>query len=789
MLFALPSLSFALGLGDLKISSHLNEPLDATIPLDDVKGIEISDILPTIADMDEYSKAGFEAANWIYHINFAVVPNKQGKLVIKLTTQHPVQDPFADLLVKVTWPGGKIVREYTLLLDPPKIVTAQAKASVNRANEFIKSLSSPAVEAEAPRMVAQVLKQQYKEVRNDVSNYEPVQFGGRYGPVHDETLWSIARRLVENTHYSIHQAVMAIAYKNPDAFTNGNINHIKQGTFLKLPSQGEINKYSQEKAKNFVENQVQYGQSMPVQTIKIEQKEQKPKAQKKQEQPQAQTQPHKALKLIAPTQETENTFVSASTATATSNNPKEAGQVIQAPHKELSSQQLSLAEEALDTLKRSNEEITQKNSLLQSQNQSLTALLAQREAELTQLKSNESSSQHAPPPKESATIAMQPVQEYAVVTHEPDAHNKVRTEQNHLPTNSVGPEKLKANENIALAQNKNQDITKQNISAKEVPTEHSVEQKSKGNFFFIIFVIAFTLSILGWLWFSRHRFMAMGQWFTNKLKHTKTMLPQKASSSLVSDVPQEEIQVNYGLQFDLEKALSAVAKEERKFNKSQPITSLAKEDQEAIHKKSITSLEDAEIYIAYERYQQAERILQEILTTESAHEPIYWEGLLKLLELYVLTEKYQEYEKWYATVPSDLKEIAPKVWSKIMLLQEKVQADKAIPTQVKEILPQPKVEEENQTLTLATHHMDLAPSTPKMPDLPELSENVTAPKIKLELLEKDNDELNAQLALARTYQSVGDFISAKEVLQKMLESATDDKQKEQIKKMISELAQ
>lgn len=762
LLFAfIPSVSFALGLGDIKIESHLNEPLVAQIPLDDIKGIDHNDIVTALADTSAFAKAGLEPANWIYHIQFAIVSDKQGKAIIRLTTQHPVQDPFADLLIQVNWPGGKIVREYTVLLDPPSVVMTQPRVSSTKAKELFKALGSDTPQ-QAPRKVAALVKEQFNAVLSDAQNNEPLSFGGQFGPVQGETLWSIARRLVENTHFSIHQAVMAIAYKNPDAFVNGNINQIKQGAILRLPSQNELKKYSVQTAKQFVENQIQYGHPLVVHTAKAIERKSKQQTYHEEQalnQTQKPEQAHKALKIVAPIDEIHAQVKKDQTTSSSADTS-----VKEASHK-------ILADEALDTMKRSNEEMSQKYHQLQTQNDTLMGQLAAKEAEINRLKM---AVENKPAgldktPREVATKANMPSHDFAVITPDPTESERRPLHGNQPIHDEVVSKKTKLD---AIAQQE---------SADDVAPNAKHSDRMKRNFVFIVFMFAFTSSLLGWLWFTRHRLVFITTWFTrftHQFKKVKTNRQPKAAPSAFSDLPQEEIQVNYGLQFDLDKALNAVASEERKFLKPTVNVVQNKEEKQVSHKKSQASLEDAEIYIAYERYQQAEKILQDMLANENSQDPIYWDALLKLLELYVLTEKYSEYEKWYATVPPELKEISPQVWSKIALLQQKVQADKAIALPGKNVLGEKAKEDEG--MILAAHHFDHA----KLPT-PQVSESASLPMPTLSLVSHADEDFEAQITLAKTYKEVGDIQSAKEVLEKLLVSAQGE-QKTQVEILLSQ---
>ncbi|MGD9591103.1 MAG: FimV family protein [Candidatus Berkiella sp.] len=798
LLFATPTTSFALGMGEIKIKSHLNEPLLATIPLEDAKGIELGDILTSLADTKDYAKAGLEPANWLYQIQFTVKQEKQG-IVILLSTPQPIQDPFADLLIQVAWPSGKILKEFTLLLDPPKIVTTQSQSSIAKTQALLDTFSAT-TQDQAPRRVASTVKQHFHPVMTDVINEGQLHFGGQFGPVEGQTLWSIAKRLVNGSRFSVHQAVMAIAYKNPDAFAHGNINYIKSGAILLLPTQGEISKFSPSTAQRFVEDQTQLGQKMNFyvqNTVKPE------KPQKHQEQYVQKQKQQKALKLVANLDNEEDIGTISSTRSQATQQPAVASGVTSN-----TSQRLTMVEEALDTLKRSNEEITQKNTQLQSQNQALAGELAKKQQEIELLKMSHTSSVQAnsthadtyehnnahmngtqvntslhdlnaqPIAEQIPTKPNTPKPEYAIATQDPllaDTKSPVIEEQPRIKEKKLNQTQVKARKASLNTQEPGFD----DVASSDVKKSDLM----KRNFMFIVFIFALTCSMLGWIWFSRHRLIVLAQWFSDKFKREKTVKSTE-QPHLVSDVPQEEIQVNFGLHFDLDKALNAVSEQEKKFLKPLVKDKSKASQNDISDKKSLASLEDAEIYIAYERYQQAEKILQEILAQDIAQDTTYWEALLKLLELYVLTENYTQYEKWASTVPSDLIEIEPKIYSKIKLLADKVSADKAVHVPQK---PELSLDDNSENISLATHTIMDLPHAPQE-NVPEVEEhNITALPTKLELANDDEEFFNSQVSLARTYQDMGDLNMAREVLDKLRPSAQGQEQIDLINSLLDSL--
>src|SRR5690554_1805099 len=104
----------ALGLGELKLESALSQPLKAEIELVDTKGLTKWEIKPTLASQEDFERAGVDRVYFLTKIDFKVEGDR-----IVLTTREAINEPFLNFLVEVNWPAGRVLREYTVLLDPP----------------------------------------------------------------------------------------------------------------------------------------------------------------------------------------------------------------------------------------------------------------------------------------------------------------------------------------------------------------------------------------------------------------------------------------------------------------------------------------------------------------------------------------------------------------------------------------------------------------------------------------------------------------------------------------------
>ena len=129
LLLALPSAAFALGLGDIRLLSPLNAPLDAEIELVDVAPDEMNTVQAQLASRETFARYGLDWPGYLSGVQVRAVHSHDGRSIIKLKSADPISDPFITLLVEVNWSHGRLVREYTMLLDPPVYTPGQSTAA------------------------------------------------------------------------------------------------------------------------------------------------------------------------------------------------------------------------------------------------------------------------------------------------------------------------------------------------------------------------------------------------------------------------------------------------------------------------------------------------------------------------------------------------------------------------------------------------------------------------------------------------------------------------------------
>jgi pilus assembly protein FimV len=236
-LFLVPGLSQALGLGDIEVRSALNQPLDAEIELIAVRPGEMEDLQVRLAPEGLYQRLGIARTGLLTQLRFQPETLPDGRHVVRVTTREAVREPFVNFLIEASWPAGRLVREYTMLLDPPVMFEArEAPAPVpapTREARPAEPRPAPAPRAEPPRRAA---PDGYHVQRGD-------------------TLWNVASDLRPSQDVSIEQMMLALLRANPEAFTDDNINNLRSGYVLRVPDQTEVNRLTRAEATREVARQ------------------------------------------------------------------------------------------------------------------------------------------------------------------------------------------------------------------------------------------------------------------------------------------------------------------------------------------------------------------------------------------------------------------------------------------------------------------------------------------------------------------------------------------------------
>lgn len=228
LLFA-PLMAYSAGLGRLAVTSALGQPLRAEIEIVSMQPGEEDSLTAKLASSEAFRQAGIELSSALVGLQLTI-DKRAGRPVIRLSTSQPVNEPFLDVLVELQWSTGRLVREYTFLLDPPEYRTpkpaASAPAPATPAPVAVPLPATPAPRAEVRPIPA--------------TPTTAPEAGGRQEAVKKgDTLGNIARR-TKPDGVTLNQMLTALYRANQDAFIRGNVNLVREGRILNVPDREAI---------------------------------------------------------------------------------------------------------------------------------------------------------------------------------------------------------------------------------------------------------------------------------------------------------------------------------------------------------------------------------------------------------------------------------------------------------------------------------------------------------------------------------------------------------------------
>lgn len=239
LLLIAPLSCFAAGLGDIQVDSSLNQPFDAVIPVIDLGNVPPEAVKANLASEQEFESVGLTKDISLSTLEFTVLRNKQQQTFIQVTTVKPVSQPVMTFLLQLRWPGGQILREYTVFLDPSNYGPVSTKPKNIVSTNTNNYVATPAVT-------------------------KPNTYGPTTG---QDNLWEIANQNLPNNTITTAQMMIAIVQLNPHAFVKNNINGLKSGYVLKLPSASQASAMSDADAQEMISQQNQSWQTRTQTTV------------------------------------------------------------------------------------------------------------------------------------------------------------------------------------------------------------------------------------------------------------------------------------------------------------------------------------------------------------------------------------------------------------------------------------------------------------------------------------------------------------------------------------------
>ncbi len=386
----------ALGLGDIELKSSLNQPLSAEVALLSATDAEMQELKVSVASPQAFEKAGIERPLFLSRLKFNVTRNDTGKPVVLITSREVIREPFLDFLMEISWSKGRLLREYTVLVDPPLTMPASAPA-VQAPPARAAAVQSPPLQS-APVPPARV--RHTGRMSHTVAQVGP----GEYGPTQrNDTLWQIARQVRPDESVSIEQTMLGLLRANPQAFVGNNINNLKAGYVLRVPSREELTSVSRSEARRMA--RAQYAEWQAARSGSVVRTAEAPVSGPAGAGGGAVT-AEPSLQLVAP----EGSGAASATGSA------EAG----GADLEALQRDLIMANEALEAQRRQSEDMAGRLAVLEEQIQNMQRLIQLKDDALAQLQA-QAGTESAAVDENAAAVAEAPVEAAAEATEPPVA--------------------------------------------------------------------------------------------------------------------------------------------------------------------------------------------------------------------------------------------------------------------------------------------------------------------------------------------------------------------------------
>jgi len=225
----------ALSLGQINVKSTLGEPLAAEIDILDINPDEAATLVTKVASLEAFKAAGLDYNAAVSGLRATLSQRSNGKQYIKLTGDKPVNDPFVDMIIEANWNTGRIVRDYTMLFDPPSFRATSPTPTPTLAQTSKAPQSAANAKSAAPATQVKAAKAEPNSVVKKAANTDtPQQVTVKPG----ETASHLAG-VYKPVNVSLDQMLVALLRTNPDAFVNNNVNRLKAGSLVDLPSEAQ----------------------------------------------------------------------------------------------------------------------------------------------------------------------------------------------------------------------------------------------------------------------------------------------------------------------------------------------------------------------------------------------------------------------------------------------------------------------------------------------------------------------------------------------------------------------
>ncbi|MFA5985066.1 MAG: FimV/HubP family polar landmark protein [Methylococcaceae bacterium] len=608
-----PAGAYPLGIGDIKLHSALNQKLNAEIPLILAPGEDISDVKISLAPPDKFDEAGVPWSYFLSKLQFEVVGT-----VIKVTSKEAIKEPLLDMVLEVKWPKGNLFRGFTLLVDPP--------ATYQQAT--VPLSTRPALNTEAS---PQPRSTDYQPAKTRTRTPQSAVNGDEYGPTRtNDSLWRVAENARGDSGATVEQVAIAIYEANPQAFFKPNVNALMAGKTLKIPENDVILKLSKKQALDEFNQQMANWKNGVVKSRVIASATDAEQADNK-------------LKLLAPTDApvAENAEVTAGNVKTSPDKQKNQTKAGAKPNTAIEpNTSAKTTDPVLATMQ-------EKIAALESQLAMMQKMVALKDEQLAVLQNQKASPD---PANNTVDEAVTPAEPTPV---EPASPANLATDS---ATNAVvGAETPATTETQAVAETPEppKPVEPAPVEPKPIvapaPVVAPVPDDETGYYLGLGGAGAAILSVLGWLWWRNKR----------KVEDEINAESIFASSSMIH-VPDEN---------ELFSAPATANNNSSNYNvgtvgESSFLSEFTPSDFDAFDTSQgeIDPISEADVYLAYGRYQQAEELMRQAIKDQPNRD----ECKLKLFEIFYANENRKAFEDYAMEMAATGKNKDVEFWSKIV---------------------------------------------------------------------------------------------------------------------------
>lgn len=246
--------AYALSLGRLTVQSALGEPLRAEIDIPEITAEEAASLKAGVASPDAFVAAGLDYSPAMSSLQASLQRRADGRAYLRLSSERTINDPFVDLILEASWSQGRIVRDYTLLFDPPVLRKAPAAPTLAQVPTAPVVTTLPRATASAPAAAepARTASTPAKTVPPKPAAPLPTDVSGDSVTVKKGDTASKIANSIKPADVSLDQMLVALLRSNPDAFVNDNLNRIRAGAVLSIPKAEQAQSVSPAEASKLV---------------------------------------------------------------------------------------------------------------------------------------------------------------------------------------------------------------------------------------------------------------------------------------------------------------------------------------------------------------------------------------------------------------------------------------------------------------------------------------------------------------------------------------------------------